>query len=191
MLEDSQQAISFSKDHFRSAISCALQILGAEPLKSSPSDPGGVRCIFPAMDQRDGADPTWAETMDSLRAPRPRDQKLWEWRRTSPIRPVVFEDPGVVTNEVVQLHLEQRAVQRLLSRFTAQGFVYHDLSASLYGAKCRTLCHAFFFSVAFLSMVPVRRDSTRSWCPSRPVGSTPQSVRVSCLLTAVKPSPRP
>jgi hypothetical protein len=128
MLEDSQQAISFSKDHFRSAISCALQILGAEPLKSSPGDPGGVRCVFPAMDQRDGADPTWAETMDSLRAPRPRDQKLWEWRRTSPIRPVVFEDPGVVTDEVVQLHLEQRAVQRLLSRFTAQGFVYHDLS---------------------------------------------------------------
>jgi SNF2 family DNA or RNA helicase len=128
MLEDSQQAISFSKDHFRSAISCALQILGAEPLKNSPGDPGGVRCVFPAMDQRDGADPTWAETMDSLRAPRPRDQKLWEWRRTSPIRPVVFEDPGVVTDEVVQLHLEQRAVQRLLSRFTAQGFVYHDLS---------------------------------------------------------------
>ena len=128
MLEDSQQAISFSKDHFRSAISCALQILGADPLKTSPNDPDGSQCIFPAMDQRDGADPTWAETMDSLRAPRPRDQKLWEWRRTSPIRPVVFEDPGVVTDEVVQLHLEQRAVQRLLSRFTAQGFVHHDLS---------------------------------------------------------------
>lgn len=109
MLEDSQQAISFSKDHFRSAISCALQILGADPLKTSPNDPDGSQCIFPAMDQRDGADPTWAETMDSLRAPRPRDQKLWEWRRTSPIRPVVFEDPGVVTDEVVQLHLEQRA----------------------------------------------------------------------------------
>jgi superfamily II DNA or RNA helicase len=128
MLENSQQAIAFSKDHFRSAISCALQILGADPLKSSPRDPDGGECIFPAMDQREGADPTWAETMDSLRAPRPRDQKLWEWRRTSPIRPVVFEDPGVVTDEVVQLHLEQRAVQRLLSRFTAQGFVHHDLS---------------------------------------------------------------
>jgi superfamily II DNA or RNA helicase len=128
MLGNSQQAISFSKDHFRSAISCALQILGADPLKSSPSDPDGGECIFPAMDQREGADPTWAETMDSLRAPRPRDQKLWEWRRTSPIRPVVFEDPGVVTDEVVQLHLEQRAVQRLLSRFTAQGFIHHDLS---------------------------------------------------------------
>jgi superfamily II DNA or RNA helicase len=128
MLANSQESISFSKDHFRSAISCALQILGAEPLKSSLSDPASGQCVFPAMDQREGADPTWAETMDSLRAPRPRDQKLWEWRRTSPIRPVVFEDPGVVTDEVVQLHLEQRAVQRLLSRFTAQGFVHHDLS---------------------------------------------------------------
>jgi SNF2 family DNA or RNA helicase len=128
MLEDSQNAISFSKDHFRSAISCALQILGADPLKTSPCDPDGSRCIFPAMDQREGADPTWAETMDSLRAPRARDQKLWDWRRNSPLRPVVFEDPGVVTDEVVQLHLEQRAVQRLLSRFTAQGFVHHDLS---------------------------------------------------------------
>jgi len=81
MLEASQQAIAFSKDHFRSAISCALQIVGAEPLKTSHSEPGGGQCIFPAMDQREGADPTWAETMDSLRTPRPRDQKLWEWRR--------------------------------------------------------------------------------------------------------------
>ena len=65
--------------------------------------------------------------MDTLRAPRPRDQKFWEWRRTSPIRPVVFEDPGV-DDEVVHLHLEHRVVQRLLGRFTAQGFVHHDLS---------------------------------------------------------------
>ncbi len=128
ILEDSQEAIAFSKDHFRSAISCALQILGAEPLKPGRDGSNREECVFPVMDQREGADPTWAETMDSLRTPRKRDQKFWEWRRTSPIRPVVFEDPGVVTDEVVQLHLEQRVVQRLLSRFTAQGFVHHDLS---------------------------------------------------------------
>jgi len=130
MLADSQKAIGLSQDHFRAAISCALQILGAEPLKAS-RDCGvkGSDCsVFPALDQRPGADPSWAETMDSLRAPRPRDQKFWDWRRSSPIRPVVFEDPGVVTEEVVQLHLEHRVVQRLLARFTAQGFVHHDLS---------------------------------------------------------------
>ncbi|HWR35065.1 MAG TPA: helicase-related protein [Clostridia bacterium] len=128
MLERSQQAIAFSTGHFRSALSCALEVMGAEPLKPAPNGKGPARSSFPALDQRPGADPSWAETMDSLRAPRARDQKFWEWRRTSPIRPIVFEDPGVVTEEVVQMHLEQRVVQRLLSRFMAQGFVHHDLS---------------------------------------------------------------
>jgi hypothetical protein len=31
-------------------------------------------------------------------------------------------------DSVVHLHLEHRVVQRLLGRFTAQGFVHHDLS---------------------------------------------------------------
>lgn len=109
---------------------------GAE--KPGLAEPPGKMCLspsldvsgyaFPALDQRDGADPSWADTMDTLRAPRQRGQKPWEWRRESPIRPVVFEDPGTLTDEVVHLHLEHRVVQRLLGRFIAQGFVYHDLS---------------------------------------------------------------
>jgi len=102
-------------------------LLGAEPLKTGDNG-GNGRYLFPALDQRTGADSTWADTLDTLRAPREREQKFWDWRRSSPIRPVVFEDPGVVTEEVVQLHLEHRVVQRLLGRFTAQGFVHHDLS---------------------------------------------------------------
>ena len=66
--------------------------------------------------------------MDTLRAPRNRDQKPWEWRRESPIRPVVFHDTGTMDQDVVHLHLEHRVVRRLLGRFTAQGFVHHDLS---------------------------------------------------------------
>jgi hypothetical protein len=66
--------------------------------------------------------------MDALRARKPRDQNRFDWRRESPIRPVIFEDPGRVTDEVVQLHLEHPVVQRLLARFRAQGFVLHDLS---------------------------------------------------------------
>jgi hypothetical protein len=66
MLKDSQKTVSLSKAHFRSAISCAFQILGADPPKTSLADSCGSRCIFPAMDQRDGTDPTWAETMGSL-----------------------------------------------------------------------------------------------------------------------------
>ena len=89
---------------------------------------GRQRFAFPALDQRHGADPTWAETLDTLRTPRRRDQPVWEWRRTAPLRPVVFADPGTLDDDVVHLHLEQRVVQRLLGRFTAQGFVHHDLS---------------------------------------------------------------
>jgi hypothetical protein len=128
-LEDSQKAVGLTEEHFRSAISCALELMGAEPLKVLPaSGDGPARCQFPALDQREGADPTWADTMDTLRVPRQRDQKPWEWRRASPIRPVIFEDPGTMSDEAVHLHLEQRVVQRLLSRFMAQGFVHHDLS---------------------------------------------------------------
>lgn len=129
LLDDSQKSIGLDEKHFRAAISSALELVGADPLKPDASDgEGSPRCTFPALDQRDGADPSWADTMDTLRVPRARDQKPWEWRRQSPIRPVVFQDPGTVTDEVVHLHLEHRIVQRLLGRFTAQGFVYHDLS---------------------------------------------------------------
>lgn len=128
-LSESQKSIGLDEKHFRSAISCSLEMMGAESLKPvGGAGEGPARCRFPAIDQQEGADPTWADTMDTLRAPRQRDQKFWEWRRTSPIRPVVFEDTGKMDDEVVHLHLEQRVVQRLLGRFVAQGFVHHDLS---------------------------------------------------------------
>ena len=84
--------------------------------------------LFPPLDRRAEADPSWAATLDTLRAPRKTDQKFAEWRREAPIRPVVFEDAGVLTEDTVHLHLEQRVAQRLLARFRSQGFVHHDLS---------------------------------------------------------------
>lgn len=133
LLENSRKSIGLSDTHFRAAISCSLQLLGASQLESSDADEESVKQFqFPPIDERAGADPTWAETMDTLRAPRKRDQKLWDWRKSSPIRPVVFEDPGIVNDDVVHLHLEQRVVQRLLGRFTAQGFVHHDLSRACF-----------------------------------------------------------
>ena len=132
LLEKSEKSIALEEDHFRSAISCALQLMGGEPLKPVPDSEDWDRPLsrfeFPALDQRQGADPTWADTMDTLRAPKKRDQKPWEWRKESPIRPVVFEDTGTMEEDVVHLHLEHRVVQRLLGRFTAQGFIHHDLS---------------------------------------------------------------
>lgn len=121
MMERSQREVGLDEQHFRSAISCSLELLHADPLKPA----GNGRYIIPKLDDTQAS---WAETMDSLRAPKSREQRFYEWRRTSPIRPLVFEDPGTVTDAVVQLHLEQRVVQRLLGRFLSQGFVHDDLS---------------------------------------------------------------
>jgi superfamily II DNA or RNA helicase len=128
LLEQSRRSIGLEEEQFRAAISSALQLIEAEPLKPAATDSGPPRFVFPAVDRRAGGDSSWVGTMDALRPPKPRDQSRFDWRREAPIRPVVFEDPGRVTDEVVQLHLEHPVVQRLLARFTAQGFVLHDLS---------------------------------------------------------------
>ena len=132
LLDSSRTWVGFEAGPFRDALSCALELLGAEPLARNGGGNGDGRgratWTFPALDRRTGADPTWAATLDTLRPPRRRDQKLAEWRREAPIRPVVFGDPGVLGDDTVHLHLEQRVAQRLLARFRAQGFIHHDLS---------------------------------------------------------------
>jgi superfamily II DNA or RNA helicase len=126
LLATSRNQVGLDPDHFRGALSCALELCGAEPIRPA-AGPGG-RFTFPALDQRQGGDPSWANTLDTLRTPRKREQSFWDWRRDSSVRPVVFEDPGTMTDEVVHLHLEHPVVQRLLGRFTSQGFVHNDLS---------------------------------------------------------------
>lgn len=132
-LEDSQKNVGLTERNFRSAISCALQLLRAEPLKSlesSQESAGLPQFLFPDFEQGSSSDSSWANTMDTLRAPKKSNESLWDWRRSSPIRPIVFQDTGTMTDEVVHLHLEHRVVKRLLNRFTAQGFIHNELSRS-------------------------------------------------------------
>jgi len=126
LLKTSRDWVGLDADHFRAALSCALEVMGANRLQEAPDTPN--RFVFPALDGRKGSDASWANTLDSLRAPRQRDQTFWDWRQKSVIRPVVYEDPGTMTEDVVHLHLEHRVVQRLLGRFMAQGFIHNDLS---------------------------------------------------------------
>lgn len=127
-LQDSREWVGFKALPFRNALSCSLELLGADPLTESTDDQGRPVYTFPPLDRRAETDPSWAATLDTLRAPRKQNQKVADWRREAPIRPIVFEDAGVLTEDTVHLHLEQRVAQRLLARFRSQGFIYHDLS---------------------------------------------------------------
>jgi superfamily II DNA or RNA helicase len=128
-INDAQKWIGLDPEHFRDALSCALELSGTKPLTPLPGGNGGLqRFGFPDLDTRQGGDPSWAGTLDTLRA-LPKDGiRNFKWRRESPIRPVIFQAPDGINDDVVQLHLSHRVVQRLLGRFMAQGFVHHDLS---------------------------------------------------------------
>ena len=128
LLDRSRSWVGFQTAPFRDALSCSLELLNAQPLAEGRDETGRPIWTFPPLEHRAATDPSWTATLDSLRTPRKLDQKLAEWRRDAPIRPVVFEDAGTLSEDSVHLHLEQRVAQRLLARFRAQGFIYHDLS---------------------------------------------------------------
>ena len=128
LLGTSRRWVGFDATPFRDAISCSLELLGAHPLSEGRNEAGNTVWEFPALDQRAATDPTWTATLDTLRVPRKTEEKLAEWRRDAPIRPVTFEAAKTLTEDTVHLHLEQRVAQRLLARFRSQGFIHHDLS---------------------------------------------------------------
>ncbi|MDE0037656.1 MAG: helicase-related protein [Gammaproteobacteria bacterium] len=128
LLDTSRRWVGFDAAPFQDAISCSLELLGADPLAQGHDESGNAIWEFPPLDQRAATDPTWTATLDTLRVPRKTDQKLAEWRRDAPIRPVTFEAAKTLTEDTVHLHLEQRVAQRLLARFRSQGFIHHDLS---------------------------------------------------------------
>jgi superfamily II DNA or RNA helicase len=128
LLEGSRRWVRFDARPFREALNCSLELLGADRLDQGVDERGRPVWAFPALDARAASDPSWAATLDTLRAPRGTRQKLSDWRHEAPVRPVVFEDAGELTDATVHLHLEQRVAQRLLGRFRSQGFVHHDLS---------------------------------------------------------------
>ncbi|WP_141731409.1 DISARM system SNF2-like helicase DrmD [Oligoflexus tunisiensis] len=132
-LQRSREWINITEDSFREAISASLRLQQALPLEPIADSSNDVKTFtFPRIDQGRGASPSWATTLDSLRKPKKSDESYQEWRKQSPIRPIVFQDPGLLDDSVVHLHLEHRVSQRLLGRFLAQGFTAYDLARACY-----------------------------------------------------------
>ncbi|TVR81402.1 MAG: ATP-dependent helicase [Rhodospirillales bacterium] len=99
------------------------------PLQEAKGEPAGAVETF-VIDPQHPAfarDAAWQDAFDDLRARRRgRRERVNEWRRTAPPRPIAFEPPvlpgGRDADHVVQVHLEHRLVRRLLGRFLSQGF---------------------------------------------------------------------
>ncbi len=139
LLDSSRSWAGFEAEPFREALSCALEMLGADPLTEGIDENGNKVWNFPALDRKSQADPTWAATLDTLRTPRKTEEKIVDWRREARVRPVIFKDAGVLTEDTVHLHLEQRVAQRLFARFRSQGFVHHNLSRGCFAQSADSI----------------------------------------------------
>lgn len=129
LLESSRDWLKLKETHFRQAISSSLELLKLQGLQEDKTNSNKVnQWLLPPLDLLSATDESWRKTMDMLRSPRKKDQKIWEWRNTSPVRPVVFQDPGSLDGKVIHLHLEHRFVQRLFGLFRSQGFIHHELN---------------------------------------------------------------
>jgi superfamily II DNA or RNA helicase len=200
-LNDARRWIGLDKVQLRDAFNCSLECLEAEPLQPVPTAADQpARFVFPNLQTRKGGDPRWASTLDTLRAPKDREQTLYEWRREAPLRPVVFSPPPGFDADTVQLHLSHRVAQRLLGRFLAQGFVYHDLSRAclaqsddaiprvvllgrlaLYGAGAARL-HEQLLSVTARWLDPADRKQSLT-----PYGREAEARTMSLLQESLKP----
>ena len=131
MLDKARNALKVDPQRLRHVLDAALSMIHAPPLAAldgrteEREGEAPPRFTFPALDAHD---PAWADALDALRPPRPKDIPLRQWRRENPLRPIVFRDPGNLDGAVVHLHLEHAVVRRLLGRLLAQGFVHEDLS---------------------------------------------------------------
>jgi hypothetical protein len=123
-LNRSRKVLEFNSELLRDALDVGLELSGAGPLAPAPSpkgEPALPAYLLPGLGE------SWDVTLDSARTARRPGEKIWEWRRRAPM-PVVFDSPEKLSTPVAQLHLQHPIVQRILSRFLAQGYSAHDLS---------------------------------------------------------------
>lgn len=133
-LDRSGRAIALKPNQLRGALSASLALSGIDAIGKESDSTADHPATFVLPAAALSTDASWQPTLDLLRVPRRPDMNVAEWRASSPIRPVTFDDPGVLGEDAVQLHLEHRLVRRLLSRFTTQGLIRLDLSRACLAA---------------------------------------------------------
>lgn len=125
ILAESKRALEFDPALLRGAIDAGLELsnAGGGMLSAELSRESGASTLYRLPSLPD----SWTHTLDNLRPTRRREETDHEWRKR-PLLPIVFEPPERIDDEIVHMHLEHPFVERILSRFRAQGFGAHDLS---------------------------------------------------------------
>jgi superfamily II DNA or RNA helicase len=130
LLDKSRKHMQVEPAALRGVVEIGLRMAGAGPLQPGPTlgaalgkTMSGTResFVLPPLDR------SWQPTLDSLRAPRGRDESLWDFRARPP-KPVTFEALEQLGEAAEQLHLAHPFVKRILDRFLAQGYGAHDLT---------------------------------------------------------------
>jgi len=119
IVNSSREVINFDPYLLKETLDVGLAIAGTTGLEPADGIEGGWQ-LPPLPD-------AWQRTLDTVRAPRERDEDFWDWRARPPL-PIVFEPPDAMREDIAHLHLSHPVTQRILSRFLAQGFSARDLS---------------------------------------------------------------
>jgi hypothetical protein len=119
--QKAREHLDLRADSLRDVVNLGLHLAGVPGLAERPEPEAGTYDV-PAFDKLAGADATWRDILDVLRAPRTRKMPEWEWRTKSPPRPVSFEPSTTLASETVQLHLQHKLTQRALAQFRSQAF---------------------------------------------------------------------
>jgi hypothetical protein len=118
ILNRSREIMAFDPAMLKDAVEVGLELSGATSLRRIE---GADEYELPEMSE------SWQPTLDTLRPPRGRTEPFWEWRQRKPM-PVVFRALARMDGSRVHLHLQHPFVQRIPSRFLAQGYSAQDLS---------------------------------------------------------------
>ena len=202
-LERSRRHIGITPRQFRQTLSMSLQlnkapgIVEIDPNRDRDQDtPSTYK--FPAASDSLARDSGWTAALDTLRKRKQHGETFGEWRRRASFRPVVFDHPGRLGENAVQLHLEHRVAQRLLGRFTAQGLIHHDLSKACLTATTDAIPRVILLGRLALygpgaarlheEIVPITArwiDPDRRTGSLTPYGQTGEQTTLNSLQTAL------
>ncbi len=209
VLERSRERVGVDPRELKQVVAVALERAGAS-LRPDPGVRFGEVEAF-AFDPDHPAfadDPGWRAAFDDLRTRRRRrGERPVEWRRSEPLRHVIFEPPADAAaadpGRVVQVHLEHRLIRRLLARFLSQGFqsVLERVTAVIGpGAQPRVVMlgrlvvfgpGATRLHEELIPVTAIWREADRDTRPMRALGRVGEETTLDQLADALRGDRRP